>query len=402
MFQFNKQLQLIFFDFYLTEGFVSIFKIFLILLGLFESDLIQTVDIKSFIDTFNYLVKSFRDFEGLKANMKSCYLHNQLFNKIRNAIIADKQEQLQKSPQVNFGNDPCKFELPYCFSARASRSLKNENFVIKNLDFLDNLKFNHFMANPKMAENSKMSLRSKSGNQQILKLTGIKDPIFMNDPAAKISSDLNQIGNDTSPTFPKNSSFKKRERKNTNKTKPDKSNSNKSENNLQIVRCEHVCLRNPHYLLLDLENKRRKSVFFKESNEILLGILGPKIEGFIFGATDKSIRIIKAVIPETDSRVLERANSIGTEYRLRAKSVMLNGVRFQSAVDFDLELFDDLKLVESEKKGSFHSVGFENRNNLNGKHVEQQQKIDEFKMKEFLKKYRVVRANENGFDVKKI
>ena len=282
-------------------------------------------DLNIFIVKFNLLMDEFDEFLWLKNQMKNYYIHNELFNKIRNSIISEKQEILAKSNRVDFDKGTCHHELPYCFAARSSRSLQNNNFIIQNNDFLQNLTFDKFAFGQNRVFKATRSLRSTTALQKFREIN-IEDsnslPIMSRE---ELPEDFVYFLNETCPSYPFNLETKKEGLSFENLNLSNEPKLLTAHSDLLIVRCNHNCFENRSDLILNSEKREKKIEFFKKTNNYVFENLGNRIECLLNDKVGSTMKIIKHLIQKEEAPCKKKTVR---KNGLRQKSSIVNGHNF--------------------------------------------------------------------------
>lgn len=400
---FSNKLQVTFFDFFFTEGFISIFKLFLILFAKFETVLMETKELKDFISSFNKCLENFNEYQFLKDAMKNTYMHNDLFNKIRNTLIAEKQESLQKNERTNLGMEVCPKVLPYCLTARPSRSLKNDNFSVRKLDVLGDLKYDFFLKplyqkdipeNIRFTEtlrkstikkNNKIEIEKMFNSPQTCEKKRITDSDFKFDSNSGNKERFSKIkANFDVKSF--SPDFRNHINVAYDKTFPHEQ--------MMLVRCEHLCYTSPEDAHLKRENLKKKQIFFAKSNEMVLDYLGPQIEGLLVDRIGRQMRIMRDLAEKHDDMQNEKNSSEENAShfaKMRAHSFNQSA----SNLEFQLELeekdiVDDLEFFLDGKQSRTISAYRQDLDFADEYKIKKKYSLNEFKVNEFLDKYRVI------------
>jgi len=412
-------LQLIFYDFFFTDGFASIFKLFILLFGRFEDRLMETRELKSFIECFNKELDFFKDFSWLKSQMSGFYMHLELFTKVRNSLIGEKEESIQKLQAGALSGEQCFHDLPYCFAARAARSLKGENFQIKIDDLVEGLTADRLSLNkvqsptnelPELKNQSKLdwppllrAIKSLGGDpEHSLGPLEVPEPLGRSNTTP--ANDFLYIINEPAPAFTKISGVFVKPVENKSllpdgllPMRPLRNTTvapglRVSEDCLPTVRCQHICSKTPDDYQLAFEKDKKMHLFFQQSNRLLFDVLGPQIEGLLAPTAGRTMKIMKNILDLEPHPALEGTKGSGMDFRLRTKSLFVVRTEIVSPMAHS-EVTDGFRnnLHNSHRKLSLAENKF--RDSMGAK-----LSLDEFKVEEFFNRYRIPgnKHQENG------
>lgn len=403
-----------FYDFLLTDGFGAIFKLFLLLFGRFEEKLLGCMELKQFIDCFNRELDYFKEYGWLREAMGDMYLHLELFNKIRNTLIEERDELLWKKQRVNGSDNLCKHELPYCFTARAARSLKGENFQVKVAELLEGLSPSKFATREErrvsVAESLPVIPPLPESSRRLKAHTEMFGAERENEPVIEQQKHLSSamrdaicVVNDPRPKFTKHSSL---DRPETTANRPVETAPNvdpnqlperaknamelksSAEDGLLIVRCEHICKRTAEDLMRLAQREKSKQAFFSTCKKMLFKTLGNHLEGLFDNNGPRTMKIMKNIGEVEYGEIASEHNAAAEpESRFRAKSLFVPGTKEHLEQTSRMDFSDAGTDANERHIFRKHSLVVEKKLIKRPFYPKKRKSLDEFKVEEYFRKY---------------
>lgn len=404
-----------FYDFLLTDGFASIFKLFLLLFGKFEDKLLGCTELKQFIDCFNRELDYFKEYGWLREAMGEMYLHLELFNKVRNTLIGEREEQLLKKQRMNGSDNQCRHELPYCFTARAARSLKGENFQVRVAELLEGLSAVKFVTKEErrvsVADSLPVIPPLPQSSRRLKAYTELNGTERENEPVSEPQKHLSVairdaicVVNDPRPKFTKHLSLNRPETVTNPPVEtvldPEASHAHdrvknpmelesSPEDKLLIVRCEHICKRTAEDLMRLAHREKVKQNFFSKCKKMLCKTLGNHLEGLLVDNGPRTMKIMKN-IGEVDFGDIASEKDIATEPegRFRAKSLYISTSKEHFDPSNRKSDFSDTGTEAQERQLlRKHSLALEKKLMNKPLGNKKRKSLDEFKVEEYFRKY---------------